>query len=122
LRAIATLASANILPANYSNASGYADVWETNALPLFEVKITSATAASSLDNYVQKANLSEALLYGGGSLNGSSSSNSSSNGTSDLGWGDAAQLIGGNGTSTFYALSLKADYSPVEVGVIGRRG
>jgi len=113
LRAIATLASANILPANYSNASDYAEVWETNALPLFEVNITSEAATSSLNNYVQQANLSQALLYGGGSLNGSATSNSSS----DLGWSDTAQLIGGNGTSTFYALSLKADFSPVEVGI-----
>lgn len=109
LRAIATLASANILPANYSNASAYADVWETNVLPLFAVNITSDNATSSLNNYVQKANLSEALLYGGGSLNGSASSNSST----DLGWNETSQLIGGNGTSTFYALSLKADFSPV---------
>ncbi|ORY33496.1 hypothetical protein BCR39DRAFT_520445 [Naematelia encephala] len=121
LRAIATLTEAGILPSNYSNASTYASVWETNASPFFQVSISASAAQSSLTNYVQAANLSESLLYGAGSLNNTQTV--STNGS--YGWSDAGQIIGGdssgssgnssNSNSTFYALSLKADGSPVEV-------
>jgi len=64
---------------------------------------------------VQQSNLSQALLYGGGSLNASSSNSTAGS----LGWGETSQIIGGTNSSFFYALSLKKDFSPVEVS--GRR-
>lgn len=117
LRAIATLSAANILPSNYSNATQYAEVWETQASTFFQVDISSTNAQARLNNYIQQSNLSSALLYGAGSLNGSSNSSAGGmSGNMSLGWDDSTQLIGGGpDVSTFYALSLKADFSPVEV-------
>ncbi|WWD19585.1 hypothetical protein CI109_104046 [Kwoniella shandongensis] len=139
LRAIALLASATLLPANYSIATSYAQTWE-DAYTYFQVPITPALASSSLNNYVAKANLSEGLLYGAGSFNGSTivtgspvtdlgwygsgqtiglssgggnSSSTASGGNSTTGGGNSTSANGGN--STFYALSLKADGTPVEV-------
>ncbi|GFZ48643.1 hypothetical protein JCM24511_06392 [Saitozyma sp. JCM 24511] len=114
LRAIAQLSSAGVIPANYStNASNYADVWEQQSAPFFEVSISPSAAQSSLENYVQKANLSDTLLYGAGSLNGSQ--NSSGNNGSQ-GWSAAGQTVGmDGGNSTFYGLSINANGSVVEV-------
>jgi hypothetical protein len=91
LRAIVDLANANIIPSNYSSAAeSLIDAWETQAAPCFEVVIPSETAQSRLDNYIQQANLSQALLIESDRFNAS-------------------------GNVTFYALSLRADGSPVEV-------
>jgi hypothetical protein len=91
LRAIVDLANANVIPSNYSSAAAsLIDVWETKAAPCFEVTISSETAQSRLTNYVQQANLSQALLDQSGAFNSS-------------------------GNITFYAVSLRADGSPVEV-------
>jgi hypothetical protein len=79
---------------------------------LFEVPISATAAQTSLENYVQQSNLSTSLLYGGGSLN---TSFSNSTGSGNLGWDDMSQTIGGSNGSFFYALSLKANFTPVEV-------
>ncbi|GHJ88125.1 hypothetical protein NliqN6_4527 [Naganishia liquefaciens] len=91
LRAIVDLSNANVIPFNYSSAATpLIGTWETAAAPCFEVTISGQEAQSRLDNYVQQANLSQALLSG---------------------------VEGFNATDnvTFYALSLDDDGSPVEV-------
>jgi hypothetical protein len=97
LRAIAQLSSAGVIPSNYStNASNYADVWEQQSAPFFEVSI------------------SDTLLYGAGSLN---SSQSSGGNNGSQGWSAAGQTVGmDGGNSTFYGLSINANGSVVEVG------
>lgn len=109
LRAIASLAGAGILPSNYSSAAASAEIWETAAPSFFQVPIDAATAQSRLNNYIQQANLTNATVTGAGSLN--------STATPSAGFGNATQLIGGmqGQNSTFYALSLKEDGTPVEV-------
>ncbi|WVR07732.1 hypothetical protein IAU60_004775 [Kwoniella sp. DSM 27419] len=138
LRAIAQMASASLLPSNYSIASTYLDTWETSACGFFGVSIDSSTATSRLDNYVSAANLSQSLLYGAGSLN-ASTGNGSIEGWSQAVIGSSQGVINGtttpvvtngtmgmngtsstNGTSssgksTFYGLSINANGSVVEV-------
>ena len=72
-------------------AGRYADIWEAHAAGLFDVKVKAATAESRWEDFVVRANLSEALLdsQGGGHAN-----------ASDV---------------TFYALSLHDDGTPVDV-------
>lgn len=111
LRAIASLSSAGILPASYEqNATAYAAVWETQAPPLFAVSIPVDQAQQRLQQYVQAANLSTALLTNPpinatNPLNSTMSSNTtmSSNSTS------SAQNV------TFQALSLNENGTTVEV-------
>ena len=111
LRAIAQLTTAGILPSNYSSASSYADTWEQKAYPFFHVSISPPAAQASLENYVQKANLSSTLLQGAGSLNGSQGGSNTS-----AGWSAAGQIIGGDtGNSTYFALSIQANGSLVQV-------
>ncbi|KAK8853168.1 hypothetical protein IAR55_003869 [Kwoniella newhampshirensis] len=141
LRAIAILSSASLLPSNYSVASSYAQTWDT-AYTYFQVPISPSLASAAVENYVTRANLSESLLFGAGSFNGTNIVSGSP--VTDLGWYATGQTIGltssggggggnstsagnatttggnstaaGNGgNSTFYALSLKADGTPVEV-------
>jgi hypothetical protein len=69
-----------------------AGAWERDASVLFEVTMDRATAEARLNNFVNAANLSQALL----SASGSNST---------------------NGNVTFYALSLMPDGRPVEVFV-----
>jgi hypothetical protein len=89
LEAIAALSKASIIDAKYaSNASQMATIWREASLPLFQVNVTAANAASRLQNFVTAANLSTALL-------GNSTESSD--------------------PFSFYAISLKADGSPVEV-------
>lgn len=106
LRAIALLSDAGILPSNYSNATAAAEIWETSAYKFFEVPIDSATASSRLNNYIQQANLSSSAIAGAGSLNNTASSSGE--------WVNSTYTIG-SGNSTFYALSLMEDGTPVEV-------
>ncbi|KAI0366300.1 hypothetical protein BV20DRAFT_1124361 [Pilatotrama ljubarskyi] len=97
LRATQALLEAGVLGFTGLNASAVADVarvWEAEAPKLFEVTV-GAEAEARLENFVHAANLSESLLEEG-------ASNASGNG-------------GGAGNVSFYALSLKADGSPVEV-------
>lgn len=109
LRAIGQLAADGHIPSTYANASSAAQVWEAKACDMFAVTIAPDVAAASLDNYVTVANLSTSQLYGGGSLNGSTNATA-------LGWSDPSQTIGlGSNSSTFYALSLLANGSAVEV-------
>jgi hypothetical protein len=69
-----------------------------------------------LENYVTKANLSETLLFGAGSLNETrSDSGNGTNSTTTSGWGEADQIIGAESNSTFYALSINRNGSLVEV-------
>ncbi|KDQ56402.1 hypothetical protein JAAARDRAFT_195047 [Jaapia argillacea MUCL 33604] len=93
LRATDALAQAGIIPTVTSwpggNISDVAAVWEREAPVLFEVTIDSSTAQARLQNFVKAANLSTSLL----SQNSTTSS----------------------GNVSFYALSLMADGSPVEV-------
>ncbi|KAJ9096780.1 hypothetical protein QFC21_005050 [Naganishia friedmannii] len=92
LRAIIDLGNAGIIPANYSaSASSMIGVWESAASPCFQVNISQDAAQARLNNYVRQANLSQALLSGGGTSNSS----------------------GGN--VTFYAVSLNANGTAVEV-------
>ena len=60
-------------------AERYATVWEQEAPKFFQYNVTADQAQERLQGYVQRANLSDSLLYGLGSLNGSSSSATSSN-------------------------------------------
>lgn len=123
MRAIVQLAEAGILSSNYTeNATSWAEVWENEASRFFEVSIDATTAASRLDNYITQANLTQALLYGAGALNdtqsmpmnGSTTGNTSD--TSALSWGASDQIIGGGeGNSTFYALSINREGGLVEV-------
>lgn len=108
LRAIAALSDAGLLPSNYSqNATAAAEVWETSAYPFFEVTIDTATAEARLANYIQQANLTNATIEGSGSLSGTASPNA--------GYSNASQIIGGQGESTFYALSFLENGTAVEV-------
>jgi hypothetical protein len=69
-----------------------------------------------LENYVTKANLSETLLFGAGSLNETrSDTGNGTNSTTTSGWGEVDQTIGGESNSTFYALSINRNGSLVEV-------
>lgn len=98
LRATARLARAGILFRNDTladQANSMAQVWEEKASGFFEVTINASTAESRLSNFVQQANLSQALL---------------GNATS------TDVTTGGN--KVFFALSLMEDGSPVEVGCI----
>ncbi|KAB8343274.1 hypothetical protein FH972_022862 [Carpinus fangiana] len=57
LRAISRLAEAGIFQSDWANtATGYADIWESAAPPLFEVEIPAAEARSRLQTYVGEAN------------------------------------------------------------------
>ncbi|KAJ1030423.1 hypothetical protein NDA16_001332 [Ustilago loliicola] len=72
--------STNITEANLAEtAERYATVWEQEAPKFFQYNVTADQAQERLQGYVQRANLSDSLLYGLGSLNGSSSSSASSN-------------------------------------------
>ncbi|KAL5531944.1 hypothetical protein ACEPAF_5507 [Sanghuangporus sanghuang] len=108
LRATARLARAGVIGNSVSNvtlengtacdtnstladvADSIAAVWEEKALPFFKVTLDSASAEARLQNFVNKANLSEALL------------NDTTNAT------EASNRF-------FYALSLMEDGSPVQV-------
>lgn len=110
LTSIAALSDAGVLPANYSTpARQAAEVWNTNAAAYFEVNIDAATAQSRLQTYVTQSNLTDATIYGNGVLNGTASNMTSS--------GNTTSTIGGTAgsNSTFYAVSLLADGTPVEV-------
>lgn len=106
LHAIARLGAAGHISSNYSYTAGNLSAnWDASACDHFKVDITQDDARSRLDNYVTKANLSSSLLNGSGSLSG----------PADAGWNDTAQLIGGSANSTFYAISLYGNFTPVEV-------
>jgi hypothetical protein len=80
-----------------------AALWEVAAPKFFEVVVDGATAENRLQNFVVQANLSQALL------------NSS---TTSSGGKGKPPSSGGNSTAanvTFYALSLMADGTPVQV-------
>ncbi|KAI9066083.1 hypothetical protein FKP32DRAFT_1610261 [Trametes sanguinea] len=70
-----------------------AEVWEREAAGMFEVRVRGAVAEERLRAFVARANLSEALLE-------------------DDGEGEEGEE---RGDVAFYALSLKADGTPVEV-------
>jgi hypothetical protein len=120
LRAIVQLADAGILSSNYSeNATIWAQVWETQASLFFEVSRDSSTATSRLDSYVTQVNLSQALLFGAGALNDTRSmqmGGNITNSSNTSGWGASDQVIGGGeGNSTFFALSINREGAQVEV-------
>lgn len=74
-----------------------AALWESAAPALFEVSIDQATAENRLENFLTTANLSQALL-----------NSTEINATSTMNSTDASNV-------TFYALSLLADGTPVQV-------
>lgn len=74
-----------------------AALWESAAPALFEVSIDQATAENRLENFLTTANLSQALL-----------NSTETNATSTMNSTDASNV-------TFYALSLLADGTPVQV-------
>lgn len=113
------LSEAGIISSNYTqNASDWATIWETEASQFFEVTIDSANATSRLETYVTQANLSQALLFGAGALNDTQSGGAGANGTSASGFGNSSQVIGGGeGNSTFYALSIDRQGAKVEVSL-----
>ncbi|KAI8584777.1 hypothetical protein K450DRAFT_267434 [Umbelopsis ramanniana AG] len=89
LRAIQRLAKAHILHPSLSNdASKYAAVWESHALPLFQVPLNSSYAQTALSEYTTYANLSSSIY----STNGSATP-----------------------PTEIYALSLMDDDKPVEI-------
>lgn len=65
-----------------------------------------ATAETRLEEYAQTLNLTQDLLYGEGSLNGSTTGGEISGGEGDQ-----------SGDMTYYALSLREDGSPIEVSL-----
>jgi hypothetical protein len=86
-----------------------AALWETAAPGFFEVVVDGATAESRLENFVVQANLSQALLDSSG-VNSTGMENSTTPGGNST--------TSGNSTIanvTFYALSLMADGTPVQV-------
>lgn len=72
LRAIAQLHEAGLIEGKrFKDAKRMAKRWEDRALKYFHVDIAHEKSQERLERYVQMANLSDALLYGAGSLNGS---------------------------------------------------
>lgn len=112
LRAISSLAG-SLLPSSteYANARAAADVWEEHGCAHFAVPVTPADADTRLAHYITAANLSSDLLYGAGSLNDSQTVSVSAS----YGWNDASQVLGGDGASSLFALSLMSDFEPVPV-------
>ena len=78
--------SANVTDANLADtAERYAQVWEAEAPKFFRYEVGADQVQQRLEGYVQRANLSDSLLYGEGSLNASSStSNTSSSGSNGM--------------------------------------
>ncbi|RDX43809.1 hypothetical protein OH76DRAFT_1409762 [Lentinus brumalis] len=94
LRATQALVEAGLLnftqpQLDASQIDAVASVWEAQAPALFEVTVDGAEAEARLRHFVQAANLSSVLLEGNSSLSA--------------------------GDVSFYALSLRADGTPVEV-------
>ena len=141
LRATAALANAGIIaqPAiDFGNSTGngmtikngtnsqntnvtlddIASLWETAAPHFFEVVVDGPTAESRLENFVVQANLSRALLQSSGA-NSTGTSNSTGMGNPTTPANSTVlgnTLASGNPSNvTFYALSLMADGTPVQV-------
>jgi hypothetical protein len=97
LRAVGLLLNAGVLNSSGLAVGSGVDVvamaekWESEAPGMFEVSVDGATAESRLQDFVQEVSLNEGLL-------GNASEPSSAN-------------------VSFYALSLMADGTPVEVSV-----
>lgn len=124
LRATAALADAGIIAqpqldmtgTNSTNTTNFtvADIaaaWESAAPALFEVVLDPTIAESRLNNFVTAANLSQALL------SNSSGTNSSSSNTTGTGNSTTTGNSTSTGNVTFYALSLNADGSAVQVSI-----
>jgi hypothetical protein len=93
LRATAQLIRGGIVSGNWSADAidDIAQAWEQNAPAFFEVQVNSSTSQSRLQNFASAANLSSSLLQ---------------------------NATGGNYTNTtFYALSLMEDGTPVQVSI-----
>ena len=72
LRAISQLHRAGLIKGKRFNQAGHiAGRWESRALKYFHVNIAHVKSKERLNNYIKLANLTDALLYGAGSLNGS---------------------------------------------------
>lgn len=104
LRSIVALARAGIISLTYQNQTEAASTWETRSDQCFQVNLSMATAETRLEEYTRTLNLTQDLLYGEGSLNGSTTG-------SELGGPEQDQI----GDMTYYALSLREDGSPIEV-------
>ncbi|KZT43842.1 hypothetical protein SISSUDRAFT_1057376 [Sistotremastrum suecicum HHB10207 ss-3] len=88
LRAIEALSQQDIIDSKYrSQASSFADTWETHAHNFFSITLNESAASARLNNFIDAANLSVVLLN---------------------------ETMLPKKTS-FYALSLKDDGNPVEV-------
>ena len=100
LYAIADLAAAGLLEGESleTDARRYAQIWETEAPRFFQVDIPTDEVQQRLDGYVERANLTDALLYGRGSLNDTS----------------ATEVTTSSNVSV-YGLSLLEDGTPVPV-------
>ena len=91
-----TSKSTNITESDLAEtAERYATVWEQEAPKFFQYNVTSDQAQERLQGYVQRANLSDSLLYGLGSLNGSSSCATSSNSSNSACAGGMQRCWGG---------------------------
>ena len=104
LRSIVALARAGIISSTYQNQTEAASTWETRSDQCFQVNLSIATAETRLEEYTKTLNLTQDLLYGEGSLNGSTTG-------SEIGGPEQDQ----SGDMTYYALSLREDGSPIEV-------
>lgn len=129
LRAIAQLAQGGLLPGNYTSvATVYAATWESQASQYFAFNVSNGNATTYLNSYVQAANLSTALLYGAGSLNGTAGNGTSGGGNStnntsaassmNLAWSAVNQTVGGNSSTAVYGVSLSENGSVVEVSIL----
>lgn len=111
LRALDSLQSLIPQSEGDAGASAAADVWEEKGCALFNIPISSADANARLDAYIPAANLSAELLYGAGSLNNTQTVSTNTS----AGWNDPSQIVGGANESTLIALSLQADFTPVDI-------
>ncbi|SPO19869.1 uncharacterized protein UTRI_10007 [Ustilago trichophora] len=80
--------SANVTESDLAEtAERYAQVWEQEAPKFFRYEVGAPEVQQRLEGYVQRANLSDSLLYGEGSLNASSSRTSSNSTGMERRWG-----------------------------------
>lgn len=103
LYAIADLAALGVLDSSLeATARGWGGIWEREAPKFFKTSIAPSDVESRLEDYVQRTNLSTALLYGNGSLNDTSAP-------------PAETPTSPSRNVTIYGLSLLADGTPVPV-------
>ncbi|KAF8608372.1 hypothetical protein BDV93DRAFT_486991 [Ceratobasidium sp. AG-I] len=104
LYAIADLAALGVLDSSLeATARAWGEIWEREAPKFFRTSVAPTDVESRLEDYVQRTNLSTALLYGNGSLNDTSAS------LTETPTSSSSRNV------TIYGLSLLADGTSVPV-------